>query len=429
LDIDVVVDAGPRAILSDIVVEGADPEKPIVARAIALKPGAPVDPGGLRQTRVNLYDSGLYRSVDVVLQPADGGSQAAASTTAPVEQPVIARILVQERPRYRFRYGLAYTDEVVRPDQREQHLGGAADLEMRQLIGVGSTIGLSARLRQDFQVGRLYVGSNRFFGLPLRSNLFFSRSREQTGSTEALPFVSDVTEIFAEQTYRVRRSVELRYGYGMGQNRTTIEAENVEFKVRVARLTSSGLIDRRDNPFDPTRGWFSVASVELSRPGLGSDISFLKGFLQHYQFVRIGERLVFASAVRTGLARTFEGQDLIPSERFFGGGPTTVRGYREDDLGPRSILGDAEGGRGLLLLNEELRFPIYRWVRGVGFVDLGNVYPMVGDISLGDLQIGVGVGLRLDTPVGLFRLDLGFPANPRPFDPTWRVHFGLGHAF
>ena len=314
---------------------------------------------------------------------------------------------------------------------REQRLGFAADLAKRNLFSPGTTAGFSARLRRDFQVGRFYLGSERFFTLPLRSNVFVSRSREQPDSGDALAFVTDVTEIFGEQSYRLRRLVELRYGYGFGQNRTTIESEDIEVKFKVARLTSSALVDRRQNPFDPRGGWFSAASIELSRPGLGSDISFLKGFLQYYQFVPIGPHVIVASAARVGLARTFEGQQLVPSERFFAGGATTVRGYREDDLGPRSLIGDNEagGGRALVILNAELRFPIYRWARGVGFVDLGNVYPVVGDISFKDLQTGVGAGLRFDTPVGIIRLDLGVPANPRAFDPKWKAYFGLGHAF
>ena len=47
--------------------------------------------------------------------------------------------------------------------------------------------------------------------------------------------------------------------------------------------------------------------------------------------------------------------------------------------GARSIFDDAEGGSALLVLNGELRFPVYRWLKGVGFVDLGNVYPKVSD--------------------------------------------------
>ena len=87
------------------------------------------------------------------------------------------------------------------------------------------------------------------------------------------------------------------------------------------------------------------------------------------------------------------------------------------------------GGSALLVLNGELRFPIYRWLRGVGFVDAGNVYPTVRDISVTALQVGVGAGARLDTPFGLIRFDLGVPANPRSIDPRWRFHFGFGHAF
>jgi translocation and assembly module TamA len=64
----------------------------------------------------------------------------------------------------------------------------------------------------------------------------------------------------------------------------------------------------------------------------------------------------------------------------------------------------------------------------VGFVDLGDVYPTIGDL-LKSMQVGMGGGLRLNTPIGLLRLDLASPVNPRPFDPTWRIHFGLGHAF
>ena len=41
--------------------------------------------------------------------------------------------------------------------------------------------------------------------------------------------------------------------------------------VRVARLTSSALVDRRSDPFDPASGWFASSNVELSRPSIGSD--------------------------------------------------------------------------------------------------------------------------------------------------------------
>jgi len=167
----------------------------------------------------------------------------------------------------------------------------------------------------------------------------------------------------------------------------------------------------------------------LSTPGIGSDLKFMKDFTQYSQFFALGRGWVAASAARLGLARTFAGEVLIPSERFFAGGANTVRGYREESLGAESVLGGAEGGSAMLVMNGELRFPIYRRLRGVGFVDAGNVYPSVRDISLGALQFGVGAGARLDTPFGLIRFDLRVPANGRSIDPRWRFHVGFGHAF
>ena len=429
VDVRVTVDAGPRSILRDVVVEGADGGKPLVARAIALTPGAPIDPRALGLTRRQLYDSGAYRVVEIELQPVADAASPSTEAAAAGTQLVDARIRLLERPRYSFRYGFAFTDDVVAPDVRDQGFGFAADFERRNLFGLGANAGVSARLRRDQQIGRLFLGANRFFGAPLRSTVFLERSRQEINTEGAFPIVATVTDLAAEQSYSIRRRVELRYGYALGRNRTFIEGGDFDLSVRIARLTTSGLVDRRSDPFDPASGWFASSSVELSRPSIGSDLSFLKGFLQFFHYLPAGRGLVLASGARLGLARTFEGEELIPSERFFAGGASSVRGYREEDLGPRSSLGDASGGGALLVFNEELRFPIYRWLRGVGFVDIGNVYPTVDEIALGDLQVGLGAGVRLDTPVGLFRVDLGVPGNPRSFDPKWRVYFGLGHAF
>ena len=429
VDVKVVVNSGPRSILREVFVEGGDGARPLLARAITLEPGAPIDPAALGATRRQLYDTGVYRRVDIDLQPVDPGTPSSAGS-APVESRAVdAHIRLLERPRYRFRYGLAFNDDVVGPEERDRRFGLAADLENRNLFGLGANAGVSTRLRRDQQVGRLFLGANRFFGLPLRSNVFLERRREAMNTEGAFPIVATITDLSAEQAYRIRRRVELRYGYALGRNRTVIEGQDFDLTVRVARLTSTGLVDRRSDPFDPDRGWFASSSLELSRPSLGSDISFLKGFVQYFQFQPLPRGMVLASAVRLGLARTFEGEVLIPTERFFSGGATSVRGYREEDLGPRSSFDDADGGQALLVVNGELRFPVYRWLRGVGFVDLGNVYPAVGEISLTDVQVGIGAGARIQSPVGLFRVDLGVPANRRPFDPKWKLSFGLGHTF
>ena len=87
--------------------------------------------------------------------------------------------------------------------------------------------------------------------------------------------------------------MEVRYGYALGQNRTVIEGQDFDLSVRLARLTTSALIDRRTDPFDPAGGWFASSNLELSRPSLGSDLSFLKGFLQFFHFLPVRRGMVW----------------------------------------------------------------------------------------------------------------------------------------
>src|SRR5207253_2655609 len=148
-------------------------------------------------------------------------------------------------------------------------------------------------------------------------------------------------------------------------------------------------------------------SFDNAAPFLGSDVSNRKLLMQEFVFVPLA-KLVLASRAQVGFAL---GRDpLAFTDRFRAGGATSVRGYGEESLGPRDVTtGLPSGGDRLLILNEEARFPMYRWANGVVFVDGGNVYAKGEDWSA--LKIGYGFGLRLDTPVGLLRGDVGFPVT------------------
>lgn len=201
-----------------------------------------------------------------------------------------------------------------------------------------------------------------------------------------------------------------------------------DVQVDVARLTGTWAWDTRDDPFDAHTGWFHSSGVEYAAAAMGSDLRFVKYVLQQYYFKPVAPDAVLASAFRLGTARGFA-QDLIPSERFFVGGATSVRGFAEDGVGDTSFFGRPLGGNGSLTFNQEIRFPVYRWVRGVGFVDAGNVFSRVSELSLFDLQVGTGVGLRINTPFGLARIDFGMPLTSRSREPFGRWYFSIGQAF
>ena len=194
----------------------------------------------------------------------------------------------------------------------------------------------------------------------------------------------------------------------------------------MARLTGSVAWDTRNDPADTARGTLVSSSVEYAASAFGSDFRYIRSLSQAYHFVP-WRGVVLASAARVGSVRALGGQQLIPSLRFFGGGARTVRGVGEDSLGEHDFFGDPAGGAALLVLNQEVRFPMYRWLRGVGFVDAGNVFatPSFGS---GQLVKSVGVGLRLSTPFGVVRVDAGRVLSPGP-GQSGGVSIGIGQAF
>jgi outer membrane protein insertion porin family len=77
--------------------------------------------------------------------------------------------------------------------------------------------------------------------------------------------------------------------------------------------------------------------------------------------------------------------------------------------------------------NAEVRFPIFGILEGGVFLDVGNVY--LGRIDVTDLRWAAGVGLRLGTPVGPLRVDVGRKLDPQPGESTWVGHVALGYPF
>jgi len=95
-------------------------------------------------------------------------------------------------------------------------------------------------------------------------------------------------------------------------------------------------------------------------------------------------------------------------------------------------LGVPVGGTKLLVLNQEVRFPLYWLFSGVVFADAGNTFRDREGISLDGLAVGVGFGVRIRTPLAPVRIDLGFPVSGRTGNTSAtsaRWHFSIGHIF
>jgi outer membrane protein assembly complex protein YaeT len=188
--------------------------------------------------------------------------------------------------------------------------------------------------------------------------------------------------------------------------------------------------DATDNPLNPTRGVMLRGELDLSTSALISTVSFFKLLHEARHYYPLREKLILASRFTIGGIKPYADSETVPSNvRFFAGGPGSIRGYAPNRVGPLDSQGRPIGGDSLLVGSVELRFPISGDLGGVVFVDAGNVYSASPGYDLSDLRVGVGPGIRYNTPVGPFRLDFGVAVNPRAGDPFGRLDFSIGQAF
>ena len=162
-----------------------------------------------------------------------------------------------------------------------------------------------------------------------------------------------------------------------------------------------------------------------------------------------GSRTIMATRVRLGFARAGKNTGEAPIfDRFFAGGSSSVRGYKERQLGPVNTFIDTttmeiyyrpRGGQLLALFNLELRRPGHFGPLGlVIFLDAGNVWATVEDMSKDlNLAFSAGLGLFVDTPIGPVQVGYGWRLNLSPTEkktPDYRLRSGelyitVLHAF
>ena len=430
-----LVSEGARQVLSEVVVSGNRAiDADVIVRALGLPLNAPLRAEDLLRARTRVFDTGLFRRVDVASEPVQSADVRRAGPVDPPEVVAIRlRITVEEWPALRLRYGFQVAEE--RPEAsiegRDLVPGLSADVTRRTLFGRAVTTGGVVELQRRERLGRVFINTGTLFGLPVGSSLLAERSREEF---TAVTLVTSRSRITWEQRARVAGNVSLSYAYTFERNHTfdtEVPDPGVpafDITINIARVNAAAAWDTRDDPGDTTRGSLASFSLEYAPEAVGSDIRFVREVVQAYYF-RPWRRLVFASAARLGVVVPLGGQDLIPSERFFAGGARTVRGVAEGGLGARDFFGDPAGGRMLTVLNQEVRLPLYRWLRGVGFVDAGNVFTRPRDASLRDLVGSMGFGLRLASPFALLRVDFARPIWGEPAGASGRWSFGIGHAF
>jgi outer membrane protein insertion porin family len=468
-DVTFTIDEGPQTMVEHVFVTGNVRTKPeVILRELRFHAGAPLGQDALAESRRRLSALGLFRRIQI--QTISHGD--------PTRSDIV--IIVEEAPRTTIGYGGGLqVDRILRDngdgttsERYEFAPRGFFEVGRRNLGGTNRSVDLYSRVSlrpsttsandaqfTEYRVVGTYREPRAFDGLGDLSGTAAVEQGVRTG------FNFDRQGVNAELARRLRRNIRGSVRYSLATTHVfDLDPALIDFdpflidrafpQVRLSTVSLALSRDTRDDLLEPQKGTFLSADGALAARAIGSEVGYFKTYLQGFVYKNLGKpRLVFAGGARLGLADPYPRpctftdpetgdtltttcRELPASERFFAGGSTTIRGYAVDTVGvPATITpsGVPIGGDATVILNAELRTPVVGPVGAVFFVDGGNVYPRVSDLDLTDLRGSIGTGLRVKSPVGPIRLDIGFKLDRRviggKLEPGYAIHFSIGQAF
>jgi outer membrane protein assembly factor BamA len=355
----------------------------------------------------------------------------------PDDVPVRVNVAVREVQPFQIQYGALF--------DTERGLGGIFNVANHNSLGKAREVGLQTRYDSETRDARIYFSQPTLHSFPLETiaSVYYREERNPaTSTTKAFNF--DRQGVSIQQETKLQDHYVWSYGYRFerARNWSPDLAQSVPPPfIRVSPFTSTLTREMRDDVLDATQGSFVSQAFSFSPNWLGAD-SYIKYFGQYFRYFPlqparrkpftneiVRPRLVFATGVRLGLARGLNGEAVPSSERFFAGGSTTLRGFAQNTIGPIGVDAVPLGGEAMLVVNNEVRFPLVWLFDGVGFSDIGNVFNGVSDFSFLNLRADSGVGLRLHVPWFVLRVDYGIPFNRRPWESRGRLFISIGQAF
>ena len=459
-----VVQPGRRAHVGDVEVVGPPGvDEELVRGVLEVAPGDLFSQRALYASQRELYRLGMFNFADVRLSDSlpDSPDDSLVTVRAQVAEGA-AQVV-----RTGFGYGTYDCFRVAGSWTLGNFLGGGRSLELSSRlakIGTGAPFdgnfeskGVCGGLKADEGTRRLELNYDLRAGLRLPR--FLGRSRDVGISFSAEKFsefqtyVRDAVGFDISMTQRTAWRMPITLTYSVSYGKTVADFAIFCAVLNVCRQddvaifeaprwkSTAGITivrDRSNSPVNPTRGTVLTVEGKIASRLVGSDaqIEFAKGVAEFRSYHPVGRRGVFAWRARWGSIRSpdvqFQPQEIqfIPvEERFYGGGASTVRGFRQNEVGPLVYVRELEsmdvptdsisredlfvspiGGNHVVFFNAEYRFPINRAgrIRAAIFVDAGRVVDRNADRPDYGMRITPGAGLRFATPLGPMRFDVAY---------------------
>jgi outer membrane protein assembly complex protein YaeT len=411
------VDPGERRQVGEVTIRGNRLTRDrVIRRELTFSSGDPLSDQRLAESEKNLYELGVFRSVAVrPLAPPEGEPDDPLGGTVPVG------VQVEESEPLRMGLGVGY-DTLDR-------FRGRLEFSTRNLLGTRRYAGMVLRGGSTERRAQALLRNPRLFGTRLTGLLSFLYQEKEEESFDSLR-----RGVSVQAEWRPTQRLTMFSGYSLSDEDLTdvqVTAEEAQQEGRLASLGWALAFDGRNSFVDPRRGVFASLDLKWYEAGLGSEAEFGRAFAHLSTYVSLSARTVWASGARLGYEEPLGDDADVPiSQRFFAGGDSTSRGFERDRLGPLDpVTGDPLGGELLLLVNQEVRFPLWRFLRGVIFYDGGSVFSRPEDLTWRGLRHVMGAGLRVDTPIGPLRVDYGRILDRQEGEEPGQLIFSIGNAF
>src|SRR5689334_23085009 len=404
------INEGPTVYVERINIAGnVRSQDKILRRELALAEGEMFTLRKLQRSKQRLTNLMYFDKVDISTAPGSDKTK------------IIVNVDVTERPTGLFSIGGGFSSA--------DGLLGTIDLSQNNFLGRGWQAAIRIRAGANVQQGQISFTEPWLFDRPLAAGFdLFSIQRQ-----------------FIEYDYRslgggLRMSHPFeeywrwQTGYRLTQDRINHIriAEDTflrdEEGTKVTSLISGSITrDSRDSVQTPTRGGQFSLTTDVA--GLGGDHHYVKttAFATYFQPIWLDH--ILSGRVEGGYGFGLGDERLPVFERFYLGGPNSIRSFKARQISPQDEFGTRIGGTSEVLANVEYIIPLPFNFRVAAFFDVGNVYGFNTKFDLTDLRTAAGAGVRWVSPFGPIRVDYGFNLDPRPGEKLGNVQFSVGSPF
>lgn len=404
------VEEGPEVYVERINISGnLRSQDKILRREIPMAEGDLFTLQKLQRARQRLINLGYFESVSV--RTAAGSDKTK----------IVVNVDVTERATGLFSIGGGYSsvDSFI----------GSIDLAQRNFLGRGWEASIRIRAGGRTQQGIISFTEPWLFDRPLSAgfDLFNLRRQYSEYDYDSLGGGLRLSHPFAEYWRWLS-------GYRLSRDKITSVADTASAALRaeegsrVSSVISLGLTrDSRDSTTTPSRGSQSVITVDFA--GLGGDSRYVKTVASTSYFRPIWFGHILSGRAEAGYGWGWADEPLPLFERFYLGGPNSLRQFKFRNVSPVDETGTRIGGSTEVLGSVEYLIPLPFGLRLAAFVDVGNVYGFGKKLDLTDLRPGAGGGVRWLSPFGPLRVDYGVNLDRREGEDFGALQFSVGTPF